>query len=93
MPCTNGAAGVSRSDRAVTRLPVLQRRFYRESARAEQWRAFLRRAGLELVPKEFDEVGELIRAFLDPIWDALRRGVVIDATWSPRGPWRNITLE
>jgi predicted nucleotidyltransferase component of viral defense system len=56
-------------------LPVaLTSRFYADTGRAEQWRAYLGRNGLAGVPTDLVAVGEKIMGFLGPVWTALVRG-------------------
>ena len=70
-------------------IPVgLSRRFFREPARAGQWRAYLSRSRLDRVPAEFSAVGELLRTFLAPPWTSLTAGEPFRSTWQAGGPWQ-----
>jgi hypothetical protein len=62
-------------------------RFYAEPARANQWRAYLQRNSLPGAPEDFNAVGEILRAFLGPIWDALTNAKGNGGEWPPGGPW------
>lgn len=54
----------------------------------KQTRAFARRAGLEVGPEVGGEIQNVLRPFLLPILESLRRGVPTTGTWTPGGPWR-----
>lgn len=70
-------------------LPLgLTPRFYGHAGRAEHWRAYLTRNALPGAPADFDAVGELLRSFLGPLWDALSANHPPDGDWAPGGPWR-----
>lgn len=69
-------------------LPIaLTPRFYEDSARAGQWRAYLTRNSLPGAPADFLPVGELIRSFLGPVWAALAENSKFSQTWKTAGPW------
>jgi hypothetical protein len=80
-------------ERRKTALPeaiptALTPAFYAEEAKAVQWRSYLERNDLPAAPRDFNEAGEPIRAFLGPLWDAMTKGSVFEMTWQPGGPWR-----
>jgi predicted nucleotidyltransferase component of viral defense system len=56
--------------------------------RPSQVRAFARRSGLEAGMENGKEILAVIRPFLVPVLDDLRRGVANDGTWLAGGPWR-----
>ena len=62
--------------------------FYANDARASQWRAYVTRNGLSDPPADFVQVGELIVAFLRPLWDDLGSGNATPGDWKDGGPWR-----
>lgn len=66
----------------------LQSAFFAEDARAGRWRAYLLRNGLDAAPRDFTAVGEALRDFLSPPYDALVAGLEFLASWPPGGPWR-----
>lgn len=66
---------------------ALAPRFYADEARAEQWRAYLTRNALPGAPADFGAVGELLRSFLIPPWNALATRDVFAQRWTPSGPW------
>lgn len=66
--------------------PALGAAFY--STRADFWRGFLRRFRETEVPDDFAAVGEQVRAFLLPAWQALATGTGFDRSWPPGGPWQ-----
>lgn len=69
-------------------LPVaLTPRFFADGGRGEQWRAYRTRNTLPGAPADFTEVGELLQAFLGPLWDALAAQELLASTWRPGGPW------
>ncbi|MEJ7669740.1 MAG: nucleotidyl transferase AbiEii/AbiGii toxin family protein [Casimicrobiaceae bacterium] len=70
-------------------LPVaLTPRFFSDEPRAAQWRTYLARDRLPGAPADFSAAGELLRAFLAPIWNALAAGNALESAWPPGGPWR-----
>ena len=62
-------------------------RFYSDAARAAQWRAYLDRNNLLGAPREFEQTGERLQAFLGPVWAALGAGEEFANAWRPGGPW------
>jgi hypothetical protein len=62
-------------------------RFFADLARAERWRAYLTRNGLPGAPRDFAVAGELILAFLGPLWRALAARRAFSGTWPAAGPW------
>lgn len=66
---------------------ALTPRFFADGARAEQWRAYLRRNRLPGAPADFGLVGERVQSFLRPVWDAIARGEAFDLQWPTGGPW------
>lgn len=62
-------------------------RFGTSSSTVAQWRAFLKRAKLEKVPKDFQEIQSILSDFLIPIAKALESNEPFSATWSPPGSW------
>jgi len=67
--------------------PALTPRFFAAAARAEQWRAYLNRNSLPGAPADFIAVGELLQAFLVPLWRALGDSREFSDFWPPLGPW------
>jgi hypothetical protein len=66
---------------------ALTPRFFADDARAEQWRAYLNRNSLPGAPADFTAVGELLRAFLVPLWQSLGDRSKLTGIWPPLGPW------
>ena len=62
--------------------------FFSDDTRASLWRRYLDRNGLPGAPRDFDAVGEALRAFLSPVFVALAEGQEYQTTWNPGGPWR-----
>jgi len=62
--------------------------YWENPSRAPQIRAFARRAGLHVGPNAGGEILGLLRPFLLPILDGLRRGVLTNGKWMRGGPWR-----
>ncbi len=62
--------------------------YWENPSRPAQVRAFARRAGLAVPVSAGDELGPLLRAFLLPILDDLRKGVARGGAWPSGGPWR-----
>jgi hypothetical protein len=65
--------------------------FAEDSAKANQWRGFVRRNRLSDPPKDLAEVIVSIGAFLKPISQSLAAGHVFKLIWKAPGPWRRIT--
>jgi hypothetical protein len=65
----------------------LTKDYWANPARAPQLRAFWRRAGLEATIAGGSEMLALLRAFLLPVIDDVRRRVEIAGTWTRGGPW------
>lgn len=66
---------------------ALTTRFYADAARGGQWRAYLSGKGLPGAPADFAAVGELLLAFLAPIWARLSVGDAVVWKWPAGGPW------
>jgi hypothetical protein len=64
--------------------------YWDNPARVTQIRAFARRANLEVGPDVGEEVLGVLRPFLLPILENLRRGGTTAGTWHPGGPWRRV---
>ncbi|MCJ7586521.1 MAG: hypothetical protein MUQ00_01250 [Candidatus Aminicenantes bacterium] len=62
-------------------------RFFADDARAQQWRVYLTRNSLPGTPADFAAVGELLQAFLVPLWRALGDSRKFSDFWPPLGPW------
>lgn len=70
-------------------LPVaLGPRFYADDQRATQWHAYLTRNAIPGAPGDFVQVGEIVSAFLAPLWLALGAGDRFNRVWQPGGPWK-----
>ena len=80
-------------DRRKTPLPLrvplaLTPEFHGDGNKQLQWRAFLRRAGLEAHRTGLPRVAQSLRGFLLPPAAALAKSMPFDMIWSPGGPWR-----
>jgi hypothetical protein len=62
--------------------------YWENPMRPAQVRAFARRSGLEADTGNGKEILAVIRPFLIPVLDDLRRGIAKEGTWLPGGPWR-----
>jgi predicted nucleotidyltransferase component of viral defense system len=67
---------------------AFQPRFYEEDARLRQWRSYLERNSLPGAPADFSIIGEELRSFLLPLWNALAEKSKLDGNWTPGGPWK-----
>lgn len=66
--------------------------FYADADRMTQWRAYVTRNGLDGAPTDFQEVGELLTHFLQPVWEGLGAQDGSAGDWPPGGPWsRGVT--
>ena len=61
--------------------------YWANPVRPPQLRAFVRRSGLDAAIVVGGEMLELLRAFLLPVFDDVRRRIEVDETWPPGGPW------
>ncbi len=61
--------------------------FYSDAKRAGEWQRYLSRNGLPGAPTDFAAVGELLQAFIRPIWSSLAANRAFSDTWPPAGPW------
>jgi hypothetical protein len=62
--------------------------FYSSDTRAQQWRAYVTRNRLDDVPQDFGQAGDVVIAFLRPVWEDLGAGSAPAGDWPPGGPWR-----
>ncbi len=82
------AATFERRRTALEGLLPLPTAFFNHEARATRWRAYLKRNELIGAPRDFAAVGEGLRGFLGPPYDALVAEAEFGASWQPKGPWR-----
>lgn len=69
-------------------LPVpLTAPFYSNGDRLTQWRAYVSRNSLEGAPTDFQQVGDLLTRFLQPVWNGLGAPNESAGDWPPGGPW------
>ncbi len=61
--------------------------FFADDDRAAQWRAYLGRNGLPGAPADFAGVGEVVAAFLAPVWKALEAPFSPSPQWQRGGGW------
>ncbi len=65
--------------------------FYQDEKRAEMWRAFHQKSGLQVeVPAAFAAVGERVITFLGPVREALASRGEFARVWAKGGPWRTL---
>jgi hypothetical protein len=80
---------VRRHTRVPAEEPIgLTPSYWENPSRPAQVRAFVRRAGLTLDSDRVEEVLRVLRQFLLPILDDLRREQPLGGRWLPGGPWR-----
>jgi hypothetical protein len=72
----------------ATPLEGLSDDFARAPLHASRWRAFLDKGGLRVGEIDFVAVVEAIRAFAEPVLDAVRDGRPFERRWKAGGPWR-----
>jgi hypothetical protein len=78
----------ARRDHEVVPRPVaLTAEFAAETAKATQWRGFLRKSRLESLPGELAEVVMAIAVFLGPVAEVLHDGGEFEGRWQAPGPW------
>lgn len=62
--------------------------FYQRPELAARWAGYLaREAVLVPPPNRFEEIGEVIQAFLVPLRESLVEGSPFERLWQPGGPW------
>jgi hypothetical protein len=61
--------------------------FYASADRITQWRAYVTRNGLSGAPTDFQQIGDLLTRFLQPVWESLGAEAERASDWSPGGPW------
>lgn len=67
--------------------------FYADGNRTTQWRAYVTRNGLDGAPTDFQQVGELLTRFLQPVWEGLGAPDGSAGDWRPGGPWSPVSTE
>lgn len=67
---------------------AFEKGFYADTARSQQWRAFLATNNLPAPSDDFLSVGNLILEFLVPVWESLAAQQKFTLIWSPGGPWK-----
>ena len=78
----------ARRNLEVALRPVaLTAEFAEDTAKATQWRGFLRKSRLEGVPVELAEAIMAIAAFLGPVAEVLHEGGDFEGRWLAPGPW------
>ena len=78
----------ARRDLEVASRPVaLTAEFAADTAKAAQWRGFLRKSRLIGVSGELAEVVAAIAAFLGPVAEVLHEGGEFEGRWKAPGPW------
>jgi len=80
-------------DRRATPIPTedpvaLTRRFWNDSSRPAQLKAFSRRAGVGVTDDAAEAIVSTLGSFLLPIVDDLRHDGSTKGHWPPGGPWR-----
>ncbi len=70
-----------------TSAPCFLEEFAGLDAKAVQWRAFVRRGGLQKAPSSFREVCQVAMAFLRPVAECVQHGRPLEMAWAPGGPW------
>jgi len=63
--------------------------YWESPTRLPQIRAFARRAGIEVGPDVRREILRVLRPFLLPLLEDLRRGIPRPGAWPPGGPWES----
>jgi predicted nucleotidyltransferase component of viral defense system len=66
--------------------------FSASPAKQTQWRAFLRKSGLE-ADASLEDVTNALEKFLMPVVEAILRQRTIPAGWRPGGPWRCVVAD
>jgi hypothetical protein len=61
--------------------------FYASGDRLTQWRAYVTSNKLTGAPTNFQQVGDLLTRFLQPVWEGVSEVGESDGDWPPGGPW------
>ena len=69
---------------------ALTEEFWAHAGRVTQVRAFAKRARLDVTIADAERMLPILRSFLLPILDAIRRDAMFDATWLPAGAWTRV---
>ncbi|MCG6917548.1 MAG: nucleotidyl transferase AbiEii/AbiGii toxin family protein [Deltaproteobacteria bacterium] len=82
-------------DRRHTEIPesipsALSDEFAMDTGKGIQWKAFLKRSGLERIPVELPQVVDELRVFLIPPLNAAGRGLDFNFYWMKGGPWSTV---
>jgi predicted nucleotidyltransferase component of viral defense system len=82
-------------DRRRTDIPesiptALSDEFAIDTEKTVQWKAFLKRSGLERIPVELPQIIDEIRVFLIPPLNAATRGLDFNFYWIKGGPWSTV---
>ena len=63
--------------------------FYANAARQEQWQGYGRRGELfNPPPDDFQEIGNRVRSFLEPVYVSIRADEPFGLLWPASGPWQ-----
>jgi predicted nucleotidyltransferase component of viral defense system len=82
-------------DRRRTEIPesiptAFSGEFALDTDKGIQWKAFLKRSGLERIPVELPQVIDELRVFLIPPLNAVARGLDFNFSWIKGGPWSTV---
>ncbi len=84
-----GATFERRHTAIAAETPVAQTpTFAEDAAKRAQWRGFLRRTAIAMVPGPFAEVQSTVAEFVLPPTHALVAGKAFDRKWNAGGPWQ-----
>jgi len=68
---------------------VLTKAFYQAPTLAERWRNYRNGTAVLVAPPElFEEIGERLITFLEPVRESILRGEPYPRTWTKAGAWR-----
>lgn len=82
-------------DRRRTEIPksiptALSDEFAMDTEKGNQWKAFLKRSGLEKIPVNLQQIVEELKVFLVPPLHAAGRGLDFNFYWTKGGPWSTV---
>ena len=77
-----------RTDITTAQPAGLAPRFFADENRAGQWRTYSNRNALPGAPRDIQQVGERLRSFLGPAWNALADNDKTPGQWRAGGPWQ-----
>ena len=71
--------------------PCFAKTYALSAAKAQQWKAFIKRAEIENAPSAFADVWSFTMLFLRPVAIAIENNSPFNMHWPSGGPWQSVT--